>query len=114
MSGSPSVLLYPVKDIGRAKEFYEQLLGVAPEIDEPYYVQFKAGDLVLGLDPHGHSRGLQGTACYWGVQDVTERFNELLAAGATAHEAPWDVSNGSLVASVRDPDGNIIGLNQAD
>jgi predicted enzyme related to lactoylglutathione lyase len=114
MSSGPKVIVYPVNDIDQAKTFYEALLGNAPEIDTPYYVQFNIGDQILGLDPNGHSRGFQGAVCYWEVEDVERRFSELLSAGAAEHEAPRDVGSGNLIASVRDADGNIIGFAQAD
>ena len=47
---------------------------------------------------------------YWGVEDIQEEFNRLLALGATAHEAPHNVGGPIKVATVKDPWGNIIGL----
>ena len=49
---------------------------------------------------------------YWEVDDVNAKFEELLAAGAEEHEAVKDVGGGTLIASVKDADGNVIGLIQ--
>lgn len=38
----------------------------------------------------------------------------VLADGVSEHEAPSDVGGGHFIASVKDPDGNIIGLAQAE
>ena len=38
----------------------------------------------------------------------------LVAAGATVVDEPKDVGGGKLVASVKDADGNVTGLVQAD
>jgi predicted enzyme related to lactoylglutathione lyase len=114
MSSGPRAIVYPVNDIDQAKTFYEALLGSTPEIDTPYYVQFTIGDQIFGLDPNGHSRGFRGAVCYWEVEDIQGRFNELLAAGATEHESPRDVGGGNLIASARDADGNIIGFTQSN
>jgi hypothetical protein len=54
------LLLYPVKDIARAKRLYRKLLGIEPYTDEAYYVGFRVGDLEIGLDPNGHNKGMTG------------------------------------------------------
>lgn len=107
-------IIYPVEDIDQAKAFYGALLGATPDVDTPYYAQFVVGDdQRLGLDPNGHARGFPGSVGYWEVEDIAARFRELLAAGATEHESPRNVGNGTLIASVRDADGNVIGLIQS-
>jgi predicted enzyme related to lactoylglutathione lyase len=50
---------------------------------------------------------------YWHVSDIRATLQSLLDAGAEAIEDPKDVGHGRLIASVRDPDGNIIGLLQS-
>jgi len=112
MASGVKTLIYPVKDLDRAKALFGALLGAKPSVDSPYYVQFEVGDQRLGLDPNGHTRGFPGSVGYWEVEDVNARFQELLAAGATEHESPKDVGNGALIASVKDADGNVIGLIQ--
>ena len=89
------------------------LLSVAPAQDEAYYVGFRVGDLDVGLDPHGHSRGMTGPVGYWNVDDIEGSFQTLLDAGAETLQATSDVGGGLLIASVKDADGNIIGLRQA-
>ena len=37
-------------------------------------------------------------------------YDMLLAAGATEHEQPQDVGEGIVVASVKDPWGNVFGI----
>ncbi len=113
MSSGVKTIIYPVKDLDRAKLIFSALLGASPAVDAPYYVQFEIGDQRLGLDPNGHSRGFPGSVGYWEVEDINARFQELLAAGATEHESPKDVGGGALIASVKDADGNVIGLIQS-
>ena len=38
------IVIYPVKDVARAKALYSELLGVEPYVDEAYYVGFRIGD----------------------------------------------------------------------
>ncbi len=112
MNPGISVFIYPVKDIARAKTLYSTLLGVAPYVDEAYYVGFRVGDQEIGLDPHGHNEGMAGPVGYWHVNDIKRSLQLLLDAGAQAQQEVKDVGGGKLIASVRDADGNIIGLIQ--
>ena len=87
-------------------------LGAEPAVDSPYDVPFEIGDQRLALDPNGHPRGVPGSAGYREVEEISARFQELLAAGAAEHESPKDAGNGAPIASVKDADGNVIGLIQ--
>ena len=49
---------------------------------------------------------------YWHVPDIEAKLAEVTAAGATVKEPPRDVGSGRLVATVTDPDGNVLGLLQ--
>lgn len=113
MAAGMHTIIYPVKDLARAKALYGTLLGVAPYADEAYYVGFRVGDQEIGLDPHGHSKGMTGPVGYWHVDDIEESLRQLLGAGAETQEAINDVGGGMLIASVRDADGNITGLKQS-
>ena len=112
MPSGVKTVIYPVKDLARAKTLFSALLGAGPDYDSTYYVQFNIGDQRLGLDPNGHTRGFPGSVGYWEVEDITATFQELIAAGAAEHEAVKDVGDGTLIASVKDTDGNVIGLIQ--
>src|SRR3990172_1767587 len=101
--------VYPVKDIAQAKTLYSKLLGVEPYMDEAYYVGFKVGDQDIGLDPNGHKAGV---TAYHHVDDVRKTLQSLLDAGAQLQQDVRDVGGGTLIASVKDADGNIIGLRQ--
>jgi predicted enzyme related to lactoylglutathione lyase len=101
------LLVYPVKDMAKAKTLYRELLEVEPYADQPYYIGFRAGDLEIGLDPNGHSKGPLG---YWEVADIRASLRQLLDAGAQPDQDVKDVGGGKLIASVKDSDGNTIGL----
>ncbi len=47
---------------------------------------------------------------FWGVNNVKEVFERLIELGAIKHEKPLNVGGNVVVASVKDPWGNIIGL----
>jgi len=105
-------IIYPVKDITRAKKLYSKLLGVKPYMDEAYYVGFNVGGQDIGLDPNGHNQGMTGPVGYWHVNDLKKALQLLLDAGAQAQQQITDVGGGKLIASVKDADSNIIGLIQ--
>lgn len=51
---------------------------------------------------------------FWHVADIEESIATLAAFGAHTVEEPKNVGGGNLVASVKDADGNIIGLFQGN
>ena len=109
MTSGMNTMIFPARDLARAKKMFAGLLGVEPYADEPYYVGFRIGDQEVGLDPHGHAHG---ATAYWTVPDLKGSLQGLLDAGAKEVEPVRDVGGGKLIAAVQDPDGNIIGLTQ--
>ncbi len=113
MTSGIGTVVFPVKDLDQAKSVFGSLLGVTPIMDEPYYVQFNIAGQEIGLDPHGHGKGMTGPVCYWRVDDIETSVKQLVDAGAEVQQAPSDVGGGKLIAAVQDADGNVIGLMQA-
>jgi predicted enzyme related to lactoylglutathione lyase len=105
-------LLHPVSDLEKAKAVYTALLGTAPQNDDPFYVGYEAGGQHVGLVPGGGPQGMTSPVAYWHVADIEAKLAELTAAGATVKEPPRDVGGGRLVATITDPDGNVLGLLQ--
>jgi predicted enzyme related to lactoylglutathione lyase len=105
-------VLHPVTDLDRAKKVYTALLGVPPSADSSYYVGFDAAGQHIGLVPGGGPQGMTSPVAYWHVPDIEAKLAEVTAAGATVQDPVRDVGGGRLVASVTDPDGNVLGLLQ--
>lgn len=112
MAAGLQTIIYPVKDIDRAKALFSALLEVEPYADEAYYVGFKAAGQDVGLDPNGHAKGMTGPVPYWHVDDIRARLAALLEAGAEVLQDVQDVGGGRLIAFVKDVDGNLVGLLQ--
>ena len=114
MTGSTTqgvkTILHPVSDVAAAKAVYSALLGIAPQHDAPYYVGFDVAGQHIGLVPGGG--GMTSPVAYWHVPDIEAKLAEVTAAGATVKEPAHDVGGGRLVATVTDPDGNVLGLLQ--
>ncbi len=116
MTGSSTegikTVLHPVSDLAASKAVYAALLGIQPQADAPYYVGFDAAGQHIGLVPGGGPQAMSSPVAFWHVADIEAKLAEVTAAGATVHEAAHDVGGGRLVATVTDPDGNVLGLLQ--
>jgi predicted enzyme related to lactoylglutathione lyase len=105
-------VLHPVSDLTKAKAVYAALLGIEPQTDGSYYVGFDAEGQHIGLVPGGGPQGMTSPVAYWHVADIEAKLADVTAAGATVKEPVRDVGGGRLVATVTDPDGNLLGLLQ--
>jgi predicted enzyme related to lactoylglutathione lyase len=101
MASGLKTIIYPVKDLEKAKTVYGELLGATPYIDQPYYAAFNASGQDVGLDPNGHAKGMTAPIAYWHVSDIHASLDRLIAIGG-----------GALIATVKDADGNVTGLIQ--
>ena len=106
------IVLHPVSDLAAAKAMYSALLGMQPQADSKYYVGFEAEGQQIGLVPGGGPQGETSPVAYWQVSDIEAKLAEVTAAGAILKEPAHDVGGGRLVATVTDPDGNVLGLLQ--
>lgn len=68
------------------------------------------GDVEIGLDPQGHERGLSAPVPYFCVADLDAALADVQAAGAILAREPRDIGGGSHMATVKDSDGNTLGL----
>jgi predicted enzyme related to lactoylglutathione lyase len=116
MTGSSTqgikTVLHPVSDLAKAKPVYAALLGAQPTADSSYYVGFDAEGQHIGLVPGGGPQSMTSPVAYWHVPDIEAKLAEVIAAGATVKDPVRDVGGGRLVATVTDPDGNVLGLLQ--
>jgi predicted enzyme related to lactoylglutathione lyase len=116
MTGSATegikTVLHPVSDLEKAKAVYTALLGVPPQTDSSFYVGYEVAGQQIGLVPGGGPQGMTSPVAFWHVPDIQAKLAEVTAAGATVKEPARDVGGGRLVATVTDPDGNVLGLLQ--
>lgn len=105
-------VLFPVKDLDRAKNLFTALFGADPHVNQPFYVGFSVSGAEIGLVPGGHDQGMTGPVAYFDVDDISSALGALQAAGAQVAQEPTDVGHGALVAKVVDAEGNDIGLRQ--
>ena len=115
------VAFVPVPDLGRARAFYEAILGL-PCVDEDRFgcVFDCAGTtlratLVEGFTPARH------TVVGWALDDLPAAVKSLAARGVKMDRFPgiehddqgiWTTPNGDKVVWFKDPDGNMLSLTQ--
>lgn len=104
--------IYKVSEIEKAKAWYAEAFEVAPYFDDPNYVGFNVGGYELGLQPSDISSESKtaNVSTYWGVDDIEQEMNRLVALGAVVIEKPTNVGGPIMVGMVKDPWGNAIGL----
>ena len=110
-----------VKDLDRAKRFYEEILGLTPiEAEGDDLIVFQSGVSTLNVYCSKYAGTNQATAVTWAVGDEIEALvSALKAKGArfehydmpdTRLEGDIHVMGEMKVAWFKDPDGNILNL----
>jgi lactoylglutathione lyase len=105
-------VIYKVSDIASAKTWYATVFATEPYFDEPFYVGFNIGGYELGLQPEAANEETkaESVVAYWGVENVEEAYARIIVLGAEENEPPQNVGGDIVVATVKDPWGNVIGL----
>ncbi len=101
--------IYKVSDLSKAKKWYMEVFKTDPYFDEPYYVGFNIGGYELGLQPEKVVIG-ENIAVFWGVKDIEAEYKHFIECGAKEVEKPMSVGQGIMVATVKDPWENLLGL----
>jgi catechol 2,3-dioxygenase-like lactoylglutathione lyase family enzyme len=110
-----------VKDLERARKFYEETLGLAPiQTEGDDLVVFQSGVSTLNVYRSQYAGTNRATAVTWAVGDEIEALvSELKAKGVrfehydmpdTTLEGDIHVAGEMKVAWFKDPDGNILNL----
>ena len=104
--------VYRVGDLVAAKEWYSAAFGEAPYFDEPFYVGFNIAGYELGLMPDETPAAdkTDNVLSYWGVEDINAEAARLKDLGATMDNDPMNVGGDIVVAELKDPWGNVLGL----
>lgn len=100
-----------VSDLNAAKLWYSKVFDIAPYFDTEFYVGFNVGGYELGLHPYdGPNDKTANVYAYWAVENTYISYDKLLAEGAVELEKPQDVGEGIILAAVKDPWGNALGI----
>ena len=104
--------VYKVSDIIEAKLWYAKAFQVEPYFDEPFYVGFKVAGYELGLieDDVPAADKTANVITYWGVENIEQEVQRFIGLGAAEDTMPTNVGGKIVIASVKDPWENVIGL----
>jgi len=104
--------IYKVDNITEAKEWYSTAFQAEPYFDEPFYVGFNIAGYELGLleERIPAAKKTANVLSYWGVENIAQAVERFIELGATEDTKPTNVGGKIVVATVKDPWGNVIGL----
>ncbi|WP_143305426.1 VOC family protein [Chitinophaga vietnamensis] len=99
-----------------AKQWYSEVLGIAPYFEVPGYAEFRVGDYQqeLGIIDSRYAQHPvgqpAGAILYWHVDDLPATLERLTGLGASVQEPVKERGHGFVTAAVKDPFGNILGI----
>jgi methylmalonyl-CoA/ethylmalonyl-CoA epimerase len=103
-----------VRDLARAKHFYQDTLGMTHLFDAGTMSFFQCGDVRLLVGASEEPAILGGTILYFKVADIHATCAKLMERGIVFHQAPHLVArmpdHELWIAFLKDPDENIIGV----
>jgi len=111
-----------IVDVTRAKEFYQNTLGLRLVMEEPpFALVFEANGIMLRLGMATEIPPAHGTVLGWQVPDITATVKDLEQAGVCFERYQqmkqdelgiWASPTGAKVAWFKDPDGNTLSLSE--
>ena len=110
---------YPVSDISRARNFYENVLGLSSgDMDDEIegmpgkqWIEYELGNMTLAISNAWEPSGASGPTVAFEVPDLDEAVSQLKQAGVTfvADHIESPVCDFALIT---DPDGNSITIHK--
>jgi Lactoylglutathione lyase and related lyases len=122
LQNSPMYSYIPVKDVARARNFYEKALGFKPKEVRPDGViyEFDRGTACfLYKTPNAGTSA--ASQAFWQVQDIEKEVAELMSRGVkfekydmpNVNENGISISAGAKAAWFKDTEGNIMAVIQS-
>lgn len=121
LQGCPVYAYLPARDLGRARRFYEEKLGLAPKSLNNGGVTYEfAGGTAAFLYTTDNAGTSKASQAFWLVQDVDREIRELKARGVAFErydELPGErspegalIAGGAKAAWFKDSEGNILAI----
>jgi predicted enzyme related to lactoylglutathione lyase len=121
LNTAPIRAYIPASDVSRARQFYEQKVGLVPKEDYAGGVIYACGGTEVFLYPTSNAGTSKASQAFWQVNDVEAEVAELKARGVVFEEydLPGNpMSNsiatggGARTAWFTDTEGNILAISQ--
>jgi predicted enzyme related to lactoylglutathione lyase len=99
-------------DLRQSRDWYSTVLGTLPAEDLADFVRFDIQGFNLCLHRTDEKSPLStgGEVAYWEVDDFDLAVRHILAHGGTLHRGPICAIDDLWICQIRDPFGNVIGL----
>jgi catechol 2,3-dioxygenase-like lactoylglutathione lyase family enzyme len=111
----------PITDLAKAKNFYQNLLGLKLSGEDSYGLEFDLGHAVLRLSVIDSLQPAHYTVLGWKVNDIYAELAELVAIGIVFEKfnlptqderGTWEAPDGTKVAWFKDPFGNMLSIDE--
>lgn len=123
LGASKLVAFAATTDPGKARAFYEGVLGLRLAADEaPFALVFDAHGTMLRVTTVGEHHAAPFTVLGWDVESIEDTVERLTAAGvvflryAGMNDGDplgiWTAPSGARVAWFHDPDGNVLSVTE--
>ena len=122
MLGSCKLVAFiATRDLGRAKAFYRDTLGLRLVNEDEFALVFDAAGTMLRIARVQEVAAAEYTVLGWQVPDIVRMAENLLKAHVTPQRYPgmpqdelgiWNSASGARVAWLKDPDGNTLSITQ--
>ena len=121
LGSAPVIAFVGTADPGRARAFYEDVLGLRLVGDDPAALTFDAHGVTLRVSKVPRVEPAPYTVLGWSVPDVRATVDALAAKGVVLERyaglpqderAVWTSPGGAQVAWFKDPDGNLLSVTQ--
>jgi catechol 2,3-dioxygenase-like lactoylglutathione lyase family enzyme len=112
-----------VKDLDRARKFYEETLGLKADDEWGEGVTLKSGDTLINIYRSEFAGTNKATALTFDVDDIEDEVKDLQGKGiffehydlpGLERQGDLYVAEGMKTAWFKDPDGNILSLIEGD
>lgn len=111
----------PTTDATKAREFYENKLGLEFVSDDSFALVMRSGASTIRIVKMKQVNPAQYTVLGWEVDDIRSLVASLKARGVEFEHYPfiqdqesaiWTAPGGAQVAWFKDPDGNVLSVSQ--
>lgn len=102
---TPVNAVLPAADIGRAKKWYSEKLGLEPVVDDEFGVEYETGGVRFGLYPSEFAGTNKATAAGLRVDDVDAAVAQLKENGVTFEEVDFGEMGKTVDGMITAPDG---------
>jgi catechol 2,3-dioxygenase-like lactoylglutathione lyase family enzyme len=121
LSNHDIVAFVATADAGRARDFYERVLGLHFVEHSPFALVFDANGTMLRIQKVPELKPAPYTVLGWSVPDIRTAIGTLTSRGVRLERLEgmpqddlgvWTAPSGASVAWFKDPDGNMLSLTQ--